>query len=141
MSLNFNLLPDRIKKEIIKNNPDINIKKRNNIKRDNLKPQRTLFAYLQEIYKDEVVWELENTIPNKKFRIDIAFPKKKLSVEVVGYAYHAKYLNDFKNGSYRNNIFLAHGWKIIYIPAGDIMTNINKCLQQIELVYKYYEDK
>lgn len=71
-------------------------------------------------------------VPGRRFRIDIAFPKEKLAIEVDGWQYHGKYKSDFKKGLQRQNILTEHGWSFLRFTAGEIHNELEKCLGMIE---------
>lgn len=137
MKIKLKDLPSNIRSKIKNDHPEIGLSE----KKDNLKLQRKLFSYLYELYGEMVFWEIKGAVPSRKFRIDIGFPDIKLAVEVVGFQYHSKHLDSSKNGYYRNNILVANGWSIIYIPAGDIHNRIDFCLKQVADAYLYISDK
>lgn len=71
-------------------------------------------------------------VPGRKFRIDIAFLKERLAVEIDGWQYHAKYLKDFKRDRRRQNLLVAHGWRVLRFTAADIYQDLSGCLDLIE---------
>ena len=82
--------------------------------------QKILFGWMQEVYGSRIVQEFP-PIPGRRFRIDIAFPKEKLAVEVDGWAYHGKTLGGFRHDRERQNMLTLYGWRILRFPAGDIL--------------------
>lgn len=97
-------------------------------------PQDILWSAVQERFGDQAEAEYKNAVPGRRFRIDIAFPKKKLAIEVDGWQYHGKHKGDFKKGSQRQNILTEHGWKFLRFTAGEIHNELDRCIGMIERV-------
>lgn len=71
-------------------------------------------------------------IEGRKFRLDIAFPTRKLAVEVDGWQFHGKFLRDFSRDRERQNLLTLHGWRILRFTAGQIRQDIQKCRLQVQ---------
>jgi very-short-patch-repair endonuclease len=70
-------------------------------------------------------------VPNRRFRLDIAFASEKLAVEVDGYRHHGRSLVNFKKDRARQNLLTLHGWRILRFSAGMIRTDMAGCLSTI----------
>jgi very-short-patch-repair endonuclease len=73
-------------------------------------------------------------VPNRRFRLDIAFPNEKVAIEVDGFSHHGKYLSDFKRDRERQNLLTLFGWRILRYYAGEIHHDREVILQQIALL-------
>jgi very-short-patch-repair endonuclease len=71
-------------------------------------------------------------IPTRRFRIDIAHPEKLIAIECDGWQFHAKYKADFQRDRQRQNLLTEHGWSFLRFTAGEIINNLDECLQSIE---------
>lgn len=80
----------------------------------------------------QAIAEFKNAVPERQFRIDIAFEKERLAVEVDGWMYHGKYLADFKRDREKQNLLTLNGWRILRFTASDIHNQLPDVLQQIE---------
>lgn len=72
-------------------------------------------------------------ILGRKFRIDIAFKEQSLAVELDGWQWHAKHLEDFKRDRRRQNLLVTHGWRVLRFTAADIHQDLDGCLNLIEI--------
>lgn len=87
----------------------------------------------------EAVREFAGPIPDRKFRIDIAFPRLKLAIEVDGFAHHGKHLDDFKRDRERQNLLTLHGWRILRFAAGEIRKDPRECAAMIDATIIRFE--
>ncbi len=114
-SLKMKDLPPAIRKRI---------KNENNIStpaRDPKIIQEQLFKLLKStLPKAEVIYDSLQPVKGRKYRLDIAIPAIKLGIEVLGWQYHGKHLNSFKQDILRHNDIVAEGWLIYYVAAGRI---------------------
>lgn len=75
-------------------------------------------------------------LPGRRFRADIAFPGANLVVEVDGWQHHGRFLRDFRKDRERQNLLTLAGWRILRIPAGDILMDLQACCVLISLAIK-----
>ena len=94
-------------------------------------PQDILWSAVQKRSGERAKAEYV-AVPGRRFRIDIAFPKEKLAIEVDGWQYHGKHKGDFKKGLQRQNILTEHGWSFLRFTAGEIHNELEHCLGTIE---------
>lgn len=95
-------------------------------------PQEILWNAVQVRFGDRAKAEYKNAVPGRRFRIDIAFPKEKLAIEVDGWQYHGKHRGDFKKGLQRQNILTEHGWSFLRFTAGEIHNELEQCMEMID---------
>ena len=94
-------------------------------------PQDILSQAITSRWGDRAHMEYK-AIPDRKFRIDIAFPEEKLAIEVDGWSYHGRFKDDFKKGLRRQNILSEHGWSFLRFTADDIFNHLDECLSMVE---------
>lgn len=86
------------------------------------------------------VWELKGAIPGRRFRVDIAFPEVKLAIEIDGWQHHGKTLDAFKSDRKRQNLFVAHGWRVLRFFPGEISKTPGECIGMIRMVLEQKND-
>ncbi|MHB8366759.1 MAG: endonuclease domain-containing protein [Acidithiobacillus sp.] len=67
----------------------------------------------------------------RKFRIDFAFPMEKVAIEFDGYRYHGFSKKGFKQGLERQNILVAHGWRVLRYTLTDVRDNLDAVMAEI----------
>lgn len=72
--------------------------------------------------------EFPGAVPGRKFRLDIAITARRLAIEIDGYEFHGKHLNDFKRDRERQNLLVLHGWRVLRFTAADIRTNLGSVM-------------
>lgn len=95
-------------------------------------PQHKLWISVKQRWPSICVWEYENAIPNRKFRIDIAFPSIKLAIECDGWSSHGRHKAGFIKDRTRQNLFVIHGWRVLRFTAGQIFKEHDSCMEQIQ---------
>ena len=70
-------------------------------------------------------------ISGRKFRIDFAFPVEKLAIEFDGYRYHGFSKKGFKQGLERQNILVAHGWRVLRYTLTDVRDRLDDVMTEI----------
>lgn len=93
-------------------------------------PQRVLFECCQ-VYWPKSVEEFEGAIPGRKFRIDIAFPEKKIAIELDGHEAHS-FKDKFQRDRERQNLLTLHGWLILRFTAKDVRDRLTESLGIIQ---------
>jgi len=93
-------------------------------------PQGRLWLLVKERWP-EAKAEYKGAVPGRKFRIDIAFPEQKLAVEVDGWQWHGKHLNDFKKCRSRQNLLTLQGWAFLRFTASEIKKEPNMVIDMI----------
>ncbi len=74
-------------------------------------------------------------IEGRRFRIDIAFVKQKIAIEVDGWEFHGKYKSAHAKDRKRQNLLVQHGWRVLRFTAGEIFSDMPAVLGMIEAVY------
>lgn len=82
--------------------------------------------------------EFRGAIPGRNFRLDIAFPEKRLCVEVDGWQNHGKTLTGFHLDRERQNLLVVNGWRVLRFGVKNINNNVDECIDMICLLL---EDK
>lgn len=93
-------------------------------------PASRLWRALQQL--PGAVQEFAGAIPDRKFRLDVAFPAQKLCIEVDGWEWHGKYKADFQRDRERQNLLTLNGWRILRFTASDIRNQIDSCVAMVE---------
>jgi very-short-patch-repair endonuclease len=70
-------------------------------------------------------------VQGRKFRIDFAFPMEKVAVEFDGYRYHGFSKKGFKQGLERQNILVAHGWRVLRYTLTDVRDRLDGVMAEI----------
>jgi very-short-patch-repair endonuclease len=70
-------------------------------------------------------------IAGRKFRIDFAFPVEKVAIEFDGYRHHGFSRKGFRQGLYRQNILVSHGWRILRYTLTDVRDRLDEVLEEI----------
>lgn len=76
--------------------------------------------------------EFPRAVPGRQFKLDVAFPAKKLCIEVDGWEWHGKHLGDFQRDRERQNLLTLHGWRILRFTASDLRNRLPDCVAMIE---------
>lgn len=95
-------------------------------------PEIILRDQLISNYGDLVSAQYVGAIPGRKFSLDCAFAHKKIAIEFDGWAFHGKFLNDFKRDRYKDRQLTLNGWKILRFTAEDINKHLDRCLKEID---------
>jgi very-short-patch-repair endonuclease len=75
----------------------------------------------QRFHDRKPIREYIGGVPNRRFRIDIAFVSEKIAIEIDGWQYHAKFKDDFIKDRERQNLFVMNGWRILRFTASQII--------------------
>lgn len=86
----------------------------------------------QWLKSGELVWEFGGAVPNRRFRLDIAFPRHRLACEVDGWEHHGKYLADFKRDRHRDRCLALQGWRVLRFYAEEIHADSQVLVCEIE---------
>lgn len=70
-------------------------------------------------------------VTGRKFRIDFAFPMEKVAIEFDGYRYHGFSKKGFKQGLERQNILVAHGWRVLRYTLTDVRDKLDDVVAEI----------
>lgn len=100
-------------------------------------PQQKLWRALVHQYPElikskDLCWELAGAVPGRKYSLDIAFRDLKLGLEVDGWEFHGKNINNFKRDRQKDRLLMLAGWRVLRIFASEINHEIESVLQAIE---------
>lgn len=96
-------------------------------------PQERLWRAICFRWPQQAVWEMEALVPQRKYKVDIYFPAARLAIEVDGFQYHGKFLNDFKKDRIRQNLFVIYGYRVLRFFAYEIHNEMESILTIISL--------
>lgn len=97
-------------------------------------PQAILQRACIKKWGERCVVEMKGAIPDRRFRLDVAFPEEKLCVEMDGWEWHGKHKNDFHKDRERQNLLTMNGWKILRFTALQVRRDIYTIIEDIEKV-------
>jgi len=100
---------------------------------DSLSPPHRLLwsAVVQKYGAGEVALEFENSVPGRRFRLDIAFPYQRLAIEVDGWQYHGKFKKGFLADREKQNLLVQNQWRVLRFTAGQIFNDIDRVMSTI----------
>lgn len=93
-------------------------------------PQQMLWRalcqrYCERVRAGDLVWELANVVPGRKFRLDMAFRRPLLAIEVDGWANHGKSLAGFRRDREKDRMLVVAGWRVLRFAAGEIRQDVS----------------
>lgn len=102
-------------------------------KQCNIPDEKEHFWLLEQM---EVQCQADERIhPELKYRIDVAFPRFKLAVELDGHEYHST-KEARSRDTKRDRAFIRHGWQVIRFTGSDIFRDVDSCVEEcIEVLY------
>lgn len=95
-------------------------------------PHDILWAAIEQRWPGAAQREYSDAVPNRKFRIDIAFPRERLALEVDGWQHHGRFLSDFIRDRERQNLLCINGWRVLRFSAGMIRQSLQRQLGIID---------
>lgn len=99
-------------------------------------PEIILRDQLISIYGRRVSPQYVGAIPDRRFSLDCAFVNEKVAIEFDGWAFHGKFLNDFKRDRYKDKQLTLNGWRILRFTAEEINKRFDQCLAEIDQCLK-----
>lgn len=103
------------------------------IQASNSVPHDLLWDAIGKKWPGRAVREYAAGVPNRKFRIDVAFPDARLAIEMDGWQFHGKFKGDFSRDRERQNLLCLHGWRILRFTAGMVHRQMDDLLDIVEL--------
>ena len=95
-------------------------------------PQERLWRAICVRWPRRALWEHRNAVPGRRFRVDIAFPRERLAVEVDGWACHGRHLSGFRRDREKDRLLVLHGWRVFRVAAGEVHRDLEGVLAWIE---------
>lgn len=99
-------------------------------------PQRILFNAVKAKVP-EAKWEVKGLVPGRKFRADIFIPSSNIVIEFDGYRHHALSKRGFQKGLERQNLFVAHGFKVLRYYAKQVNSDLDKVIEEIMELHSF----
>ena len=86
-----------------------------------LDPSRLEVLFAQQIAALELpppVEQYVGAVPGRKYRIDFAWPAKKVAVEIQGMVHRIK--GRFKADTEKMSLLVLHGWRVLPVSGDDV---------------------
>lgn len=100
----------------------------------NLSPIEKMFMERwRAMYGNSVVSQYE--VPGFRYRVDFAFPKQKVAIELDGYQYHSS-KEQFTNDRKRQRDLEMAGWRFVRFSGSEIHNNLDACVTQ---AYRFWQ--
>lgn len=87
-----------------------------------------------------VVYELEFSFDNRRWRMDIAIPSKRVALELDGWVDHGKRLSGFKRDREKSLCFEQRGWRVIHFSSAQIKHELQETLNAIGKILSFCPD-
>jgi hypothetical protein len=84
-----------------------------------------------------VVYELIFPFDNRRWRMDIAMPSKRVVFELDGWADHGKRLTGFKRDREKSLSFERRGWRVIRFSSAQIRYSLSETLRAIDEILTF----
>lgn len=96
-----------------------------------------LWDTLDVLWPGQAEWEYPVLLPERAraFKIDIAYPRESLAIEVDGFRYHAMFPQAFHRTLLRHNLLSVYGWTVLHFTHGEIMDD-STILKVIDIIGK-----
>lgn len=100
-------------------------------------PQQKLWRavvgrYPELVKSGDLVWELGNVVPGRKYSLDMAFKDIKLGIETDGWQFHGRDIKNFKRDRRKDRLLLLSGWRVLRFFASEINDELESVLDDIE---------
>ena len=95
-------------------------------------PQAQLQAMVQAAYPGRFTPERTGLIPGRRYRADLCDVTGRAIIECDGWRHHGMYKAAFHRDRERDFEFTVHGWRILRIPAGLILTDPHAVLERVQ---------
>ena len=94
---------------------------------------------LVKLLREDGITGWRTNYPIGGYKVDVAFPKQKVAIEVDGWAFHWGYLplagddqEDFQNDRERQNNIALLGWKVLRFTWLDLTENPQRVIAEIK---------
>jgi very-short-patch-repair endonuclease len=78
---------------------------------------------------DFLLMEAQYTI--EPYRVDFAFPGRKLAIELDGHMFHEKSVKQAVSDRKRDRYLTQQGWRVLRFHRQEIENNIESCIAQL----------
>lgn len=96
-------------------------------------PHRKLWSHVKvRLSQHNPVPEFTDSVPGRRFRLDIAFPEQMLAIEVDGHKSHGKHRAGFEKDREKQNLLTLNGWRVLRFSGREIRQNIEEVISTIE---------
>lgn len=94
-------------------------------------PQFVLLEALRaRLGESAVQSEVTGLVPGRRFRADIVIASARLVIEFDGFQYHRS-KTAFQKDRERQNLFVAHGWRVLRVFNKQVQRNLDSLVEQI----------
>lgn len=94
--------------------------------------QKLWDAVVVEFASSGPLLEFQGAVPDRRFRIDIAFPNQKLAIEVDGHKHHGRHRAGFYKDREKQNLLVKNGWRVLRFAASVINNELEKVMVDIK---------
>lgn len=84
-----------------------------------------------------VVYELIFPFDNRRWRMDMAMPSKRVAFELDGWADHGKRLSGFKRDREKSLSFERRGWRVIRFSSAQVRYSLPETLRAIDEILTF----
>lgn len=84
-----------------------------------------------------VVYELVFPFDNRRWRMDMAMPARRIAFELDGWADHGKRLSGFKRDREKSLSFERRGWRVIRFSSSQVRHSLLETLQAVDEILSY----
>lgn len=84
-----------------------------------------------------VVYELIFPFDNRRWRMDMAMPSKRVAFELDGWADHGKRLSGFKRDREKSLSFERRGWRVIRFSSAQVRYSLSETLRAIDEILTF----
>lgn len=108
---------------------------------DGIDPQSLLWRALLARYPHsacdgDLCWEAAGLVPNRKFRVDMAWFRPSIAIEVDGYQYHGMIKSGFHRDREKDRLLIRAGWQPLRYAARDINRSLEGVVDEIVFIAK-----
>lgn len=104
-------------------------------------PEEILTSALVAKVGEDAVPQFRGAVPGRRYILDVAFPKARLAVEIDGWQYHGKHLDDFKRDRERDRLLVLNGWFVLRFVAGEVRKDPEYCVAMVEQCIRSIESR
>jgi very-short-patch-repair endonuclease len=96
-------------------------------------PLETAFLvnFTSKLNRPDLVIDMESQVNIAPYRVDFAFPTRKIAIELDGHTYHEKSVKQAVSDRKRDRYLTQQGWKVLRFHRQEIENNIESCISQL----------